>query len=85
MRTILLRKILKYCATNTDSTDRMRAVTKIVEQIIPSFRQSSDCLLMIMASIHFILSLQPKNNLHKKKPKVRTSISNEGKYVKVKR
>ena len=32
-----------------------------------------------------MLSLQPRSNLHKKKPKVRTNVSNESKYVKVKR
>ena len=56
-----------------------------MSKILPTFRKSSsECSLIIMASMHSIPSLQPRNNLHKKKPKVRTNILNEGKYVKVK-
>ena len=53
--------------------------------MLPTFHEnSSDCSLMIVASMHSMLSLQPRNNLYKKKPKVRTNMSNDGKYVKVK-
>ena len=53
--------------------------------MLPTFRESSsDCSLVIVEFMHSILSLQPRNNLHRKKPKVRTNMSNEGKYVKVK-
>ena len=34
--------------------------------------------------MHSMLSLQPRNNLHKRNPKVRTNMLNEDKYVKVK-
>ena len=53
-----------------------------INKMLQTFRENS---LMIVASIHSILSLQPRNNLHKKKQKVRTDTSNGDKYVKVKR
>ena len=53
-----------------------------MNKMLPTFHEnSSDFSLMIVTSMH---SMQPRNNLHKKKPKVRTNMSNEGKYVKVK-
>ena len=57
-----------------------------MNKMLPNFRESSsNCPLMIVASIRSILSLQSPNNLHKKKPKIRTNVSNEGKRVKMKR
>ena len=56
-----------------------------MNKMLPTFRESSDCSLMVVVSMHSILSLQSKKNLHKKKPKVRINISNEGEYVKMKR
>ena len=54
--------------------------------MLPTFRESSsDCTLMIVTFMHSMLSLQPRNNLHKNKPKVKTNVSNEGKYIKMKR
>ena len=54
--------------------------------MLPNFRQRiSDCPLIIVASMCSILSLKSRNNLHKKKTKVRTNMSNEGKRVKMKR
>ena len=53
-----------------------------MNKILPTFHEtSSDCSLMIMivASIHSMLSLRSRNNLHIKKSKVRTNMSNEGK------
>ena len=53
-----------------------------MNKILPTFHEtSSDCSLMIMivASMHSMLSLQSRNNLYKKEPKVRTNLSNEGK------
>ena len=49
-----------------------------MNKMLPTFHESSsDCSLMIMASMFSMLSLQSRNNLHKKKPKVRTNMSNE--------
>ena len=57
-----------------------------MNKMLPTLHEnSSDCSLMIVASMLSVLSLQPRNNLHKKKPNVRKNMSNEGKYVKVKR
>ena len=55
-----------------------------MNKMLPTFRgNSSDCSLVMVASMHSMLSLQPRNNLHKKEPKVRTNMSNEGKHVKM--
>ncbi|KAK1117212.1 hypothetical protein K0M31_016908 [Melipona bicolor] len=63
----------------------MRQMLPRMNKILPTFRESlSDCSLMIVTYMHSMLSLQPRNNLHKKKPKVKTNMSNEDKYVKVK-
>ena len=43
------------------------------------------CPLMIVPSMHSMLSLQSRNDLHKEKPKIRTNVSNEDKRVKMKR
>ena len=56
-----------------------------MNKMLPIFRESSsDCSLMIVTSMYSMLSLQSRNNLHKKKPKVKINMSNESKYVKVK-
>ena len=46
-------------------------------------KSSSNCPLMIVASIHSMVFLQSRNNLHKEKSKVRTNVLNEGKRVKM--
>ena len=57
-----------------------------MNKILPTFHEGpSECSLMSMASMYSMPSLQSRNNLHKKKPKVRTNMSNEDKYAKVKR
>ncbi|KOX76281.1 tRNA pseudouridine synthase A, mitochondrial [Melipona quadrifasciata] len=50
--------------------------------MLPNYRgSSSNCPLWHLCVI--CVSLQPRNNLHKKKPKVRTNMSNGGKYIKL--
>ena len=57
-----------------------------MNKMLPTVHESSsDCPLMIVASMHSMLSLQPRSNLHKKKTKVRTNMSNGDKYVKMNR
>ena len=54
-----------------------------MNKMLPTVHESSsDCPLMIVASMH---SLQSRSNLHKKKTKVRTNMSNGDKYVKMNR
>ena len=52
-----------------------------INKILPIFRENlSDCSLIIVASGILCYLC----NLHKKKPKVRINMSNEGKYSTVK-
>ena len=56
-----------------------------MNKMLPTFREnSSECSLTIVTSMHSMLSLQLKSNLQKE-TKVRTNMSNEGKYAKVNR
>ena len=56
-----------------------------MNKMLPNFRESSlNYALIIVASMHSMLSLQPKSNLQKE-TKNRTNISNESKYAKMKR
>ena len=42
-----------------------------MNKMLPTFRKSSlDCSLMILASMHSMLSLQSRNNLYKKNQKL---------------
>ena len=55
-----------------------------MNKILPNFRKSSsNCPLMIVATIRSMIFLQSRNNLHKEKSKVRTNVLNEGKRVKM--
>ena len=54
-----------------------------MNKMLPTFRKnSSDCSLMVMASMYSMISLQSRNDLHRKETKIKTNMSNEGKYVK---
>ena len=57
-----------------------------MNKMLPIFREcSSDCPLIIVAMLSLFYLRNQGITCTKKKPKVRTNISNEGKYVKVKR
>ena len=72
MRAILLRKVLKYCATNTDSTNRIARGHKNFRpnKMLPSFCEGSSDSLMIIASMHFILSLNQRITCTKRNQKL---------------
>ena len=49
-------------------------------KMLPTFHEnSSDCPSMVMVSMHSMLSLKSRHNLHKIKSKVRTNRSIKGK------
>ena len=57
-----------------------------INRMLSNFHESSsNCPSMVVSFVRSMLSLQSRNNLHKKKPKVRTNMLNKGIRVKMKR
>ena len=80
---IARQRLEKYINCTSNIYKLLPNVTE--NKMLPNFHESSSNYpLIIVVSMHSMLSLHPKNSLHEKKLKVKTNMSNEGKYVKTK-